>query len=390
MVRVFIGSSSESLDAARGLRANLEDAAEVRIWDEGLFKPGNYTLEDLVEFTSSFDYAIFICGADDAVASRGAQFVAPRDNVIFEAGLFYGRLGRERVFLCAEQNKDFKTPSDLIGLKILSFSKPSDGNYRAATGSAAVDIMARIKTLGALQRGSGQLVRVATIGRRDLFDAGIDLLRAASHSELLIYAPTGAWEPAEDKVRWFRTIATCLLNWQGYSPLNPEGGSPPTRLEEDIDCEARTTLESFKGVFGLPPIPRRPCPTDDDAALVRYESEKQEFARQLAAMEHALQPFNGIDSAQIRYLETDVRSIPGTGAIIFDTNAVTVGFATDGRYQVGYALTIQEAADIGAHVQQWFNGHLSDLVKDNFLQDMRQKINITRGFRQVRERYGIS
>ena len=34
--RVFIGSSSESLETARGLKANLETEAEVRIWDEGL------------------------------------------------------------------------------------------------------------------------------------------------------------------------------------------------------------------------------------------------------------------------------------------------------------------------------------------------------------------
>ena len=151
-----------------------------------------------------------------------------------------------------------------------------------------------------------------------------------------------------------------------------------------------TTLESFKGVFGLPPIPRRPCPTDDTAALTRYAAEKREFNRQLKIMEKALRPFNGIDTAQIRYLETDVRSIPGEGAIIFDTTAVTIGFATDGRYQVGYALTIQEAEDIGAHMQQWFNRHLSDLVKDNVLQDMRQRIDITKGFQQIRERYDVS
>src|SRR5215469_3138659 len=83
--RVFVGSSSESLPAARGLKANLEQAAEVRIWDEGLFAAGNYTLEDLASFTGSFDFAIFIFGADDSVSSRGAHFSAPRGNVVLEA-----------------------------------------------------------------------------------------------------------------------------------------------------------------------------------------------------------------------------------------------------------------------------------------------------------------
>src|SRR5690242_16949696 len=93
--RVFIGSSSESLAVARGLKANLETTAEVRIWDEGLFTPGNYTLEDLLTFTTSFDFAIFVFGADDSVVSRGLQLAGPRDNVILEAGMFYSTLGRE-------------------------------------------------------------------------------------------------------------------------------------------------------------------------------------------------------------------------------------------------------------------------------------------------------
>jgi 8-oxo-dGTP pyrophosphatase MutT (NUDIX family) len=149
--RLFIGSSSESVAIARGLKANLENVAEVRIWDEGLFTPGNYTLEDLLSITNSFDFAIFVCGADDSVVSRGSQLIAARDNVILEAGLFYGILGRERVFLCAPRIGDFKTPSDLIGLKILSFREPSDANYRAATSSAAAEIADRLTALGPLQ-----------------------------------------------------------------------------------------------------------------------------------------------------------------------------------------------------------------------------------------------
>jgi 8-oxo-dGTP pyrophosphatase MutT (NUDIX family) len=150
--RLFIGSSSESIAVARGLKANLEDVAEVRIWDEGLSIPGNYVLEDLLRFTTSFDFAAFVWSADDSVVSRGSQLTAPRDNVILEAGLFYGLLGRERVFLCAPRSRDVKTPSDLLGLKIVTFQEPSDANYRAATGSAASEIASRIVSLGLSHR----------------------------------------------------------------------------------------------------------------------------------------------------------------------------------------------------------------------------------------------
>ena len=176
--RVFIASSSESLAVARGLKANLESIAEVRIWDEGLFTPGSYTLEDMLRFTTSFDFAIFVFGADDSVVSRGLQLAAPRDNVILEAGLFYSTLGRERVFLCAPQTTSFKTPSDLMGLKILAFREPSDANYRAATSSASTEIVARINALGSLQRGPEDLPVMTVqvypnfeVARKDMSDA---------------------------------------------------------------------------------------------------------------------------------------------------------------------------------------------------------------------------
>jgi 8-oxo-dGTP pyrophosphatase MutT (NUDIX family) len=156
-IRVFIGSSTESLPVARGLKANLEEHAEVRIWDEDLFTPGRYTLEELLDVTASFDFAIFVWTGDDAVHSRGVQFTSPRDNVILEAGLFYGRLGRDRVFLCAAKGSSVKTPSDLLGLKILSFQEPSDANYRAAAGSAAAVIVSRIRALGAIRNAPPQL-----------------------------------------------------------------------------------------------------------------------------------------------------------------------------------------------------------------------------------------
>ncbi len=145
--RVFIGSSREALPLAHGLKATLEEWAEVRVWDEDLFEPGRYALEDLLRFTRTFDVGVFVLADDDLVTSRGASQASPRDNVVFEAGIFFGALGRERVFLFVPASAT-KMPSDLWGLTTLPYRKPSDGNFRAATSSSCQRLREVLERLG--------------------------------------------------------------------------------------------------------------------------------------------------------------------------------------------------------------------------------------------------
>lgn len=114
---VFIGSSTEGLAAAKLLRECLEPELELVIWNENLFELGDDTLTSLLKFVSVFDFGIFVLGADDLVKSRRFLFPAPRDNVVFELGLFMGALGRRRAFpvvLPAKKGR-LKLPSDLLG-----------------------------------------------------------------------------------------------------------------------------------------------------------------------------------------------------------------------------------------------------------------------------------
>jgi CRP/FNR family transcriptional regulator, cyclic AMP receptor protein len=119
---VFIGSSSESRPIVEAMQFELaNDPFIVRAWTSRVFGPSHFPIDDLKTQLDESDFAVLVIGPDDKVTSRGTKFVAPRDNVIFELGLFMGALGRERTFIVQESGKDLKIPSDLLGLGTIRF-----------------------------------------------------------------------------------------------------------------------------------------------------------------------------------------------------------------------------------------------------------------------------
>ena len=96
---VFVGCSSEGFRVAQAIQNNLQYAARVTIWRQGTFELGHAFLDDLLGAAQRSDFGIFVLSPDDITISRGTDKSSPRDNTIFEAGLFIGMLGRERVFL---------------------------------------------------------------------------------------------------------------------------------------------------------------------------------------------------------------------------------------------------------------------------------------------------
>lgn len=141
-LRLFVASSTEGLDVAYAVQHNLEHNLEVTVWPQGVFEPSKSSLESLIKALDSFDAAVFVFTPDDIVTMRGAEHHAVRDNVIFESGLFIGRLGRERCFfLTPHTGQPFQLPSDLIGVNPLTYNATrSDDNLRAATGPACQEI----------------------------------------------------------------------------------------------------------------------------------------------------------------------------------------------------------------------------------------------------------
>src|SRR5688500_20155391 len=100
--RIFLGSSGKQEELLQALTHGLEEVAHVEPWTTS-FNPGTTTLERLVELAREVDFAAFVFAQDDwttaslsASASQTPGQASPRDNVVFEAGLFGGALGMRR------------------------------------------------------------------------------------------------------------------------------------------------------------------------------------------------------------------------------------------------------------------------------------------------------
>ena len=93
---------------------------------------------------------MFILTPDDKVHSRDADQDAPRDNVIFEMGLFISRLGRNRTFMLREHGSDLKIPSDLIGITPLTYVHDPKKSIPEQLAPVCHEFRQLIKGLGAL------------------------------------------------------------------------------------------------------------------------------------------------------------------------------------------------------------------------------------------------
>lgn len=131
--RVFLISSAEALPIARAVHNALaHDNFDVIPWQEGVFKAASYPLETLEAQVDKADFAIAIAHADDIVEYKETDWPTPRDNVIFELGLFMGRLGTDRAILLEPRNNKVRLPSDLAGVTTITYRYDKDSPDKAA------------------------------------------------------------------------------------------------------------------------------------------------------------------------------------------------------------------------------------------------------------------
>ena len=126
----------------------LDKNCEVTVWDQGIFGLSKGTLESLILTLDKFDFAILLLTPDDMTTSRDETKQSPRDNVLFELGLFVGGLGKNRTYIVYDRTKKIKLPSDLAGITAATFQEHSDGNLEAALGACCTQIENEIMKQG--------------------------------------------------------------------------------------------------------------------------------------------------------------------------------------------------------------------------------------------------
>jgi CRP/FNR family cyclic AMP-dependent transcriptional regulator len=146
-IRIFIISSAEALEIARTIQNAFEYDFTVVVWTDGVFRASWYPIESLERQLDQSDFAIAVAQPDDTMLSRGESAPATRDNVIFELGMFIGRIGRQRSFLVEPRGEEVKLPSDLSGITALTYKYDAE-NLAAAMGPACNRIRAIVRELG--------------------------------------------------------------------------------------------------------------------------------------------------------------------------------------------------------------------------------------------------
>ena len=146
---LFVGSSKESLPIARAIQSNLDyDDFVVRLWTDGVFGASQFLIIELEKQIQEADFALLVLGPDDEVLSRNEKSAAPRDNVIFELGLFMGALSHERTFMIIPRGCDLKIPTDLLGLTPMDYESGDLNDLASSLAPACNQLRSIINKVG--------------------------------------------------------------------------------------------------------------------------------------------------------------------------------------------------------------------------------------------------
>jgi hypothetical protein len=191
--RIFLGSSGQQEKLVRALTRGLEDVADVDPWTT-VFNPGVSTLERLVELTREVDFAAFVFAQDDwtmkgASPDEASGQASPRDNVVFEAGLFGGALGIRRTFILHANGA--KLPTDLLGLASIRYDPDTTPRVVRQINEK---LRKAIEAEGRISRLEGDWWQLSLTARTELEPSAVSLLTLSRDRTGALEVAGRAWQ----------------------------------------------------------------------------------------------------------------------------------------------------------------------------------------------------
>jgi hypothetical protein len=242
--RIFVGSSGKQEKLLQALTRGLEGVAHVDPWTTS-FNPGTTTLERLLELVHEVDFAAFVFARDDwtttspsASLRTGSRQASPRDNVVFEAGLFGGALGMRRTFIIHANGS--KLPSDLLGLTCVRY-----GEAMTASETRMINQKLRqaIENEGRMARIEGFWWQFSLTKRGPREPSAVSLLQILRNRDGALEVVGQSWqedgtlsakywsEAAKEK----KEPSGVFYYWKGERPLHPNApqlyGTGEIRME---------------------------------------------------------------------------------------------------------------------------------------------------------------
>ena len=253
--RIFLGSSGQQEKLLQGLIRGLQDIADVDAWTT-VFNPGVSTLDRLVELTREVDFAAFVFAQDDwttkgASADAGSAEASPRDNVVFEAGLFGGALGIRRTFILHANGA--KLPTDLLGLTSVRYDPDTTP---AIVRQINQKLRKAIEAEGRISRLEGDWWQLSLTARTELEPSSVSLLTVSRDRAGALQVAGRAWqadgmlssrywsEASKERV----DPAGVFYYWNGERPRHPDApqleGTAEIKLESVDRADGYFTTRS--------------------------------------------------------------------------------------------------------------------------------------------------
>jgi hypothetical protein len=227
--RIFLGSSGKQAKLLEALTRGLEDIAHVEPWT-AVFNPGTTTLGRLLELTREVDFAAFVFARDDwtGVGGTGSSAIesaqaSPRDNVVFEAGLFGGVLGMHRTFIL--HAKGAKLPSDLLGLTCVRYDATTTAAEKAINQTLRNAIESEVR----VPRMDGLWWQYSLTERSTREPSAVSLLRIKRDRRGALELTGRSWqENGTLSARYWSEAAkeggdgaSIFYYWKGERPMDP-------------------------------------------------------------------------------------------------------------------------------------------------------------------------